>query len=304
MNDQSSMTLYGLSPEDVSYYENQRKRRRLHVAAQVLIYAILILWAALALVPFVWVFLSSFKSKSEILAHPLLFDFSQFSGNNYKLIFAGSTNVFTGYGFSFLISGLVVVLTVLSSLLAAFVMARFNFPGKAIVNALIVAGMMFPSYSLMIPIVRILDSLHMYGHWYGVVFPQVALNMGFTIILLTGFLKGIPIEVEEAAHLDGASIVRILFQICLPMAKSAIVTCCIFVFLWSYNDLFLQMIIITNQDETPISLLLNKLATKEYGLDNGKMAAAVTIVALPIMVVYLFFQQYIIKGLTAGAVKG
>jgi raffinose/stachyose/melibiose transport system permease protein len=271
----------------------------------VLIYIALTLWALLAVVPLIWTFLSSFKPRFHIVSRPLELPFNKyFTLENYDRIFGGSLNILIAYLNSFYISILVVVFTVIISILAAFVLARFKFRLKPLVEIIVVACMMFPSFALLFPIIRILAAINLFGTKTGVVLPQVALNIGFTTLLLTGFLKSLPIEVEEAAYIDGAKIPRVLIFIIVPMMKSAIVTSMIFVFIWSYNDLFLQMIIIFNQKDYPVSLLLNKLFSKEGGYDHGKMAAAVIMVSFPIMLVYFLLQRHIIKGLTAGAVKG
>ncbi|HEY8389890.1 MAG TPA: carbohydrate ABC transporter permease [Clostridia bacterium] len=271
----------------------------------VFIYIILTLWALMAVVPFVWTLFASFKPRFHIVSRPLELPFNRyFTFENYKKIFSGSLNIFTAYFNSLYISTLVVLFTVTFSLLAAFVLARFDFKLKRAVEIVVIVCMMFPSFALLFPIIRILSFINLFGTKIGVVFPQIALNVGFTTLLLTGFLKSLPKEVEEAAYIDGAKVPTVLVRIIVPMMKSAIVTSMIFVFIWSYNDLFLQMIIITNEKDFPISLLLNKLSTKESGFDHGKMASAVILVSFPIMLVYFMLQRHIIKGLTAGAVKG
>ena len=271
----------------------------------VLIYVALTLWALLAIVPFLWTFLASFNPRFHIVVRPLELPFNRyFTFENYKKIFGGSLNIFTSYINSIYISGLVVLFTVTISIFAAFVLARFNFKLKHIIEIVVIVCMMFPAFALLFPVIKILASINMFGTKTGVVLPQIALNVGFTTLLLTGFLKSLPVEVEEAAYIDGAKVPRVLMSIIIPMMRSAIVTSMIFVFIWSYNDLFLQMIIITDEKDFPISLLLNRLASKESGFDHGKMASAVILVSFPIMLVYFMLQRHIIKGLTAGAVKG
>ena len=108
---------------------------------------------------------------------------------------------------------------------------------------------------------------------------------------------------EEAAHLEGCSIPQIFFRIVLPLGKPSFVTVAIFSFLWSYNDLFTQMFFLRRPEMQAITRLLNELTSKE-GTNYGLMASAVTLVIIPVIVVYIFLQKYIIKGMTAGAVKG
>ncbi|MCL2599044.1 MAG: carbohydrate ABC transporter permease [Firmicutes bacterium] len=284
--------------------DKERLQKIVKTALKVIVLTVLVVWAAIAVFPFAWTLFSSFKNRYVVVDKPFAFDFAKDAFENYKKIFEGSLNIGTAYLNSLYISGLVTVGTVLIAYLFAFMLARFRFRGKGILEALVVACMMFPAFSLIFPIVKILSALNLFGEQLGVVLPQIALNLGFTTLLITSFVRTLPQDIEEAAFIDGASLPRVIFGIVLPMVKSAIVTAMIFVFLWSYNDLFLQMLIIDNEKKYPVSLLLNRLASKESGFDYGKMAAAVTLVSFPIIIVYIALQRYIIKGLTAGALKG
>ena len=129
------------------------------------------------------------------------------------------------------------------------------------------------------------------------------LGLAFAIIVLMGFLSNIPIELEEAAFLEGCSPFRIFFRIIVPITKPAFATVAIFTFLWSYNDLFLQMIVLRQRETYPISNLLREISS-QFGTDFGLMAASVVLVIVPVLIVYMFLQKNIVKGLTAGAVKG
>ena len=169
---------------------------------------------------------------------------------------------------------------------------------------MIVACMMFPIFSIIFPLQKLLYNLGLNGKHLGVILPQVAGNLAFATILITGFIQNIPVEVEESAYLDGANVFQILWHLILPMSKSAFSSAAIFVFLWSYNDLFLQMLILTDEEKMPVSALLKEISSKEGGTDYGLMVASVAVIAIPVIIVYFFLQKNIIKGLTAGAVKG
>ena len=136
-----------------------------------------------------------------------------------------------------------------------------------------------------------------------VILPQVAGNLSFAIVVLMGYIKGLPIELEEAAYMEGCNAFQIYFKVILPLTKPSFATVAIFSFLWSYNDLFTQMFFMRTPDKYAITMLLNQLTSKE-GTNYGLMAAAVTLVVVPVIIVYCFLQKYIIKGMTAGAVKG
>ena len=117
-------------------------------------------------------------------------------------------------------------------------------------------------------------------------------------------MQTIPLEMEEAAYMEGASVFQVFTRIVIPLCRSSLATVAIFSFLWSYNDLFVQKIMIAGHRQYfPVSTLLEEISSK-YGTDFGLMASSVTIIVIPVMLVYVFLQKNIIKGLTAGAIKG
>ena len=137
-----------------------------------------------------------------------------------------------------------------------------------------------------------------------VILPQIAGNLSFAIIVLMGFIRScIPIDLEEAAYLEGYNVFQIFFRIVMPLAKPSFATVGIFAFLWSYNDLFTQMFLLRLPEQRAITRLLNELTAME-GTNYGLMAAAVALVVIPVIIVYIILQKHIIKGMTAGAIKG
>ena len=116
-------------------------------------------------------------------------------------------------------------------------------------------------------------------------------------------MRGLPVELEEAAYMEGCNIFQIYFRIIMPLSKPSFVTFGIFSFLWSYNDLFTQMFFLRTKDNWAITILLNNIASKE-GVNYGMLFTSVTLIVIPILVVYMALQKYIIKGMTVGAVKG
>lgn len=269
-----------------------------------LIYLILIIWALGCIYPFIWILLNSFKEKEQILANSFTLPIKYFTLENYRAALFGRYNILRAYLNSFIISFSVVALVLVISTFSSYALARYNFVGKNVVYALVIACMMFPIFSTIFPLFKMLVNFKIHGTHLGVILPQVAGNLGFSTILLTGFIQSIPIDVEESAYLDGANTLQTLAYVTVPMSKSAYSSAAIFVFLWSYNDLFLQMLILTERKKMPISALLREISSKEGGTNHGLMVAAVALIALPIIIVYFFLQKNIIKGLTAGAVKG
>ena len=276
---------------------------------QVVTYLVLSLWALTTIYPFIWVILNSFKPKNQILTQSFALPVGDlFTLNNYKTAFQ-RLDIFGSYGRSIIISGTVTLAVILLAGLAAYGLARYNFKGKKLCYSLVVAGMMFPVYSTIIPVVRMESAWHIVNTsnvWLSmlsVALPQIAGNLCFSIIVLMGFIKSLPVDLEEAAYLDGCNIFQVFFKVVVPLAKPSFATVAIFSFLWSYNDLFTQMFLLRNKDQYPITMLLNQLTSK-MGTNYGLMAAAVALVVIPVIIVYIFLQKHIIKGLTAGAIKG
>jgi len=268
------------------------------------IYAILSVWMITTIYPFIWVLINSFKDKDRIIVDSFSIPLQSFTLDNYASALYGRYQLYQAYLNSLIISGSVVFIVLLISLFGSFALAKYDFRGKNLVYAILIASMMFPIFSTIFPLFRLLVNLNLQGRHLGVILPQVAGNVAFATILLSGFIRSLPKEVEESAFIDGANIFQVLFRIIVPMSKSSIASAAIFVFLWSYNDLFLQMIILTEESKMPISALLLEISSREGGTDYGLMVAAVAIIAIPMIIIYFVLQKHIIKGLTSGAIKG
>lgn len=275
----------------------------------ILVYAVLILWALTTIFPLAWSVLNSFKDKKMIYNNSFSLPAgSAFSLENYRNIFA-NYNILSAYRNSFIISGCVAAAVILMSGMAAYILCRYQFRLKKLLTLLLYAGMMFPIYSTIIPVMRmqakwgIVNSPAVGLNLLSVILPQIAGNMSFAIIVLTAYIQTLPIELEEAAFLEGCSMFQTYFRIVFPLCKPSMVTVGIFSFLWSYNDLFTQMFFLRTKENWAITILLNNIASKE-GVNYGALFSSVTLIVVPILIVYLFLNKYIIQGMTVGAVKG
>lgn len=277
------------------------KRKKLSMGMLV-VYIILIFWAALTIFPFVWVVMNSFKPSAEVLRSSFSLP-QEFTFMNYENAF-GKLNVLNAYKNSFLISGCVTVGVMILAALMSFGMTRYQFKGKEMVRSLIVASLMFPAFATIIPVYKMIIQWGFLGKPIAVILPQIAGNLSFATIVMTGFMQTIPLEMEEAAYMEGANVFQVFTRIIIPLCRPSLATVAIFSFLWSYNDLFVQKIMIAGHKKFyPVSTLLEEISS-QYGTDFGLMAASVTIIVIPVMLVYVLLQKNIIKGLTAGAIKG
>ncbi|MCI9195266.1 MAG: carbohydrate ABC transporter permease [Angelakisella sp.] len=278
--------------------------------AKVGIYTVLTFWAVTTLYPFVWVILNSFRERGLIRKESFSIPLpgSGFTMDNYAKAME-RFDFGNAYLNSLLVSVAVTIMVVLIDGLAAYGLVRFRFRLRGLCYSLIMAGMMFPVFSTIIPVFRmeaawgIASSGNRWLSLVAVVLPQIAGNLCFAIIVLMGFIESVPMELEESAYMDGCNVFQVYFHIIMPAARSSFATVAIFSFLWSYNDLFTQNFFLRVPREKTITLLLNEISS-QAGVDYGLMAASMVLIVVPVLVVYVALQKHIIKGLTAGAIKG
>lgn len=277
--------------------------------SRVITYVVLCLWGLTTIYPFLWVILNSFRKKGLILSDSFFLPVGDaFTWENYLTAWERS-DFKNAYLNSFVISGSVTIMVVLLAGLAAYGLVRYRFRLRKLLYGLIMAGMMFPVFSTIIPVFRMEVMMGIAGsgsRWLSllaVILPQIAGNLCFAIIVLMGFIQSAPIDLEESAYLDGCNVFQIYFHIIIPAAKSSFATVAIFAFLWSYNDLFTQSFFLRYPQERAITGLLNEISS-QAGVNYGLMAASVVLVVIPVLIVYVLLQKHIVKGLTAGAVKG
>lgn len=277
--------------------------------SRMIIYGILGLWALTTIYPLIWVILNSFRKKGLILSDSFSLPLGDaFTMENYATAMQRA-DFKNAYLNSFVISGTVTIFVVLFAGLAAYGLIRYRFRGRNMIRSLVLAGMMFPVFSTIIPVFRMEVVMGIAGsgnRWLSllaVVLPQIAGNLCFAIVILMGFIQSVPIELEESAYLDGCHVLQIYFHIIMPAAKSSFATVAIFSFLWSYNDLFTQSFFLRYPKDRAITGLLNEISS-QAGVNYGLLASSVVLVVIPVLVVYIALQKNIVKGLTAGAIKG
>lgn len=280
--------------------KNMKRKKKLS-ASQIIIYVILSLWAITTIFPFVWIVNNSFKPSSEVINTSFELP-KEFTFDNYTNAF-DKQNILVSYKNSLVISGSVTIAVMVLATMMAFALTRYIFKGREIIQALIISSLMFPAFSTIIPVFKMMTGMGLLNNPISVILPQVAGNLSFATIIMMGFLRGLPLEMEEAAYMEGANVRQVFTSIIVPLSKPSLATVAIFCFLWSYNDLFTQLIMIRRRTMYPISTLLNEISSK-YGTDYGLMASSVTLIVIPVLIVYIFLQKNIIKGLTAGAIKG
>ncbi|MDD6057660.1 MAG: carbohydrate ABC transporter permease [Clostridiales bacterium] len=193
------------------------------------------------------------------------------------------------------------ILTCITSAMAGYALAKKRFVGRTILFSLIVCAMALPKQVILIPLLREMSALNLYNTIWAVIFPIVGWPFG--VFLMKQFSEGIPGEMLEAARIDGAGEIKTFLQIVVPMVKPGIGALAIFTFINSWNDYFMQLIMLSSTNTLTISLGIAKLQA-ENSTDFGLIMAGATLAAVPIIIVFMIFQKYFTQGITMGAVKG
>lgn len=263
----------------------------------------LVLWVVMAAGPLVWVMVNSLRESSEIQGEPF--------GLPTALSFENFINAWSDANIgSFALNSLIILAgslpgTMLLGSMAAYVIARFSFPGNRVIYLLFAGGMMFPIILAVVPLFFVMDNFGLLDTRQGLILAYIAYSLPFTTFFMTAFFRTLPGSIAEAATIDGASHLRTFFQIMLPMAKPGLISIGIFNFLGQWNQYFLPLAL--NSESESKALLTQGLAelsvNQGYEGDWGALFAGLSIAMVPILVVYMVFQRQVQEGLTAGAVK-
>ncbi|MDR1440413.1 MAG: carbohydrate ABC transporter permease [Clostridiales bacterium] len=279
------------------------KDRALACLRAALVYGLLALWACTTIVPLLWVLLNSFKPSDDILRNSVALP-ARWVFDNYKTMTSyPDVNLLVAFRNSAIISGSVVAGVVVFSSFAAFALGRFATGFARYIDALLSACLLVPAFSTLIPNFVLISALPIRGTYYSVILPQIAGNMCFSTLLLTGYVRSLPKELDEAAVIDGASVMQIFWRIIWPLTVPMISTVGVMVFIWSYNDLLTSLVYLPTRNLQPVSVILS-LVSNMFGTDYGAMMAAIVITIFPLMLLYAVAQEQVVKGLTVGAVKG
>lgn len=260
-------------------------------------------WAVMVIFPMAWVVYSAFKTDQEIFFSPWSLPASP-QWNNFVRAWKDA-HIGTYFFNTLIVIIPAIFFTVLLAAMAAYVLARFPFPGNRLIFYFFMSGMLFPIFLALVPLFFLLNTLRMFSTFQGLILVYIAFSLPFTVFFLTGFFKTIPSELHEAAIIDGANQYQVFFKVMLPLAKSGLLSMAIFNFLGMWNQYILPLVLLSDSKKYVISQGLAALALEQkYHNDWSGLFAAIVIVMIPTLTVYILFQSQIQKGLTAGALKG
>ena len=277
------------------------KKRKKKMSKPIL-YAILILVAVIQIFPLVWLIDFSLASSSEMFTNGLLIIPKKIQWGNYAKAFVDG-NFLWYLKNSILINGLAVLLVILVSIMSAFACRRMRWKMSGLVKTLLLMGLMIPIHATLLPNYKIYSKLGMTDTIWALLIPYVAFSLPQGLFLMTSFMESIPVELEEAAVMDGCGIYRILFQIITPMLKSSIATVAIMTFLNNWNEFMMASTYLSSDTwkTLPFSVLE---FTGEYSSNYAVQFAVMALTAAPAVIVYILLNKHITKGAAMGAVKG
>jgi raffinose/stachyose/melibiose transport system permease protein len=274
-----------------------RARRRFLSAVK---YSVLTLVALANLFPFWWTILSSVKDNNEILVNTLSLPRREIKWSNYVAAWEQG-HLSTAFFNTLIVAGIAVCLILLVSAMSAHIVARVK--PSMLLYSFFSLGIMIPVQALIVPLFVEMKLFHMTNSRLGLILVYVAINFSLCFFILYGFLKTIPNELEEAATIDGASPSRTFFWIILPIAQPGLATVGIFALLSCWNEYLIPLVLTTDSAMNVIAQGVQNLKA-QYITDNGLLCAGIVIAAIPVVIIYVIFQEQVIKGMTAGAVKG
>lgn len=265
-------------------------------------YTILVIAALIAIFPVFWIFSTSLKPAAEVLSPEVSILPKTFTGENYTQVLAGGT--FWGWMFNSVFVALCTTLIGIAlAATTAYSVSRFAFWGKKTVLFAFLVAQMFPGAILIVPLYNIMKDLGLLNTFTGLIIAYSTLSLPFCVWMLKGFFDAIPMSLEEAAMIDGMSAFGTFFRIILPLSLPGLAVTGFFSFITAWNEFMFALTFMTGENHYTLPVGLRTYVF-EFNTAWHLMAAGAIIVTIPVLVVFLVAQRFLISGLTAGGVKG
>lgn len=274
-------------------------RRALFLSTKILFLAIVFILTAF---PLYWMVITSLKSPKDIFTVPLTYWPERISFENYFNIF-GISNFQVYITNSLIVSLVSALFTMLIALLGGYVLARFEFKGKNQIFLGFLVTQMIPIFISLAPLYLLMSNLELLNRLPSIMIMYTVMTIPFCTIMMRSFFQRIPVSIEETAMIDGCSRIGALFRIVVPVMLPGILSTFIFAFVQAWNELFLAVMFIDQEQMKTIPVAMNSFITK-YDIDWGAMSAATVISVIPTLILFAIAQKYIVEGMTDGAVKG
>jgi raffinose/stachyose/melibiose transport system permease protein len=275
--------------------------RARRLATTVLRSVVLLVVSAVIVVPVVYAALGGFRDAPQLAANPVgLPDPWVWTNYTDSLM---STSFWLQLRNSAVVAGITTVVVVLFAALAAFVIARREFPGREFAYTAFTLGLLFPATVAILPLLILVRDLGLLDNPLGLALPEAAFGLPLTIIILRPFFRSIPMELEDAAAIDGCGPLGFFFRILLPLSRPALVTVAVLAIVSSWNQFLLPLVMLSDADTWTLPLGLTNFST-QYTTDTARILAYTTLALVPALAFYVVAERQLVGGLTAGSVKG
>lgn len=263
---------------------------------------ILAILSVFIIYPFLWLTANSFKSMEDMVKNSWSLLPKQVIWKNYQEAWVIG-NIGRCFANSMIVSIFSVFILIIVCYLGSYALARIDFKGRNFFMVLFLSTWMLPPQIILIPLFKVERLLHISNTLTGLILPYAAGTLPFSVFVMTAFLRKIPVEIEEAAFIDGAGRLRLIRDILLPLSKPGLATVVIFSFMQNWNEFFMALVLIQDPARKTLTLGVLNFNGQWGQIAYNRLFAALVIISVPVITVYVIFQKQFISGLTAGAVK-
>lgn len=268
---------------------------------KVIIIVLLLLGAVFAGFPVLWMLLNSFKPNSEIFAWPPVWISENFTLDAYHKLLTNKETI-RFFINSYVISAIVVVFTLVIGILAAYSFSRFDFPGKKLINTIVISVQAIPPVVLLIPYMSLIVKLKLYNTYWALILTYMVFTLPYAILMLTGYFNTLPKDLDEAVMIDGGSRFVALWKILVPAAVPGMISVGMYTFMQAWNEYLFALTLTKTNDMRTVPIGIS-LLMGQHAYEWNQMMAMSVLGSVPVLILFLFFQRYFIAGMTAGSVK-
>ena len=281
--------------------DNYKKSKAKSITAWTVAFILAIFWLVVSFMPFVFMVLNSFKEKFEMLTKGVFQLPDSLNWNNYTEVLKGGFGTY--FKNSVIVLGISLILLLFIAACASYPLARFKFKLANPIYALIVACMSIPVHITLIPVFKMAKSTGLYDSIWALIGPYIAFAVPISVFILTSFMKEIPREIEESAEIDGCGKIQMFFSMILPLAKPGIATLAIYNGVNMWNEFSFAYTLTQSSANRTLPLAIWEFQG-QYSMNTPMIMAVLTLTLLPMIIMFIIFQDKLVKGMTAGAVKG
>lgn len=269
---------------------------------KVLFSIMLVIGGLFAGFPIIWMVCSSFKSNSAIFSWPPKFFDETFSFDSYAAVVTDSAKV-RFFINSYVVTACVVVLTLFIGILAAYAFSRFDFPGKELINSVIVSVQAIPPIVLLIPYMSMIVAMKLFDTYAALILTYLVTTLPYCILMMTGYFNTLSKELDDAVMIDGGSRWRALWGVLVPISIPGMVSVGMYTFMQAWNEYLFALVLTQRESMRTVPIGIN-LLMGQHAYDWSQMMAMSVLGSIPVLILFLFFQKYFIAGMSAGGVKG